>query len=400
MPFEFNQHSSLLLIGFLQGIVFAFLLWKRGVDEDQLPDKLMAALLLLSAFHIAQYMLGFAGWYDSHDAFTTFMFYFPFHNFLLIAPIIYFYFRSLSNRQFKFESKHFWHFLPGLIYWAEYLVVFLIDVVFKHWFMGEAFPQHFGTKGTGADFNQGPISSVFSYAGLVSTYIYLWLTLKEYRQYKQYINDNFSDTQLIKFSWLRNILYYLAIGLTISWIISVAGQYLNFSYTQYWTSHFVIAIMIYLVSIFAYSTTNYLPRSLGFEPNMKIVEPIVKESSSNIPDIDKWKKKLANLMQEENPYLDPDLTLNDLAQKVSTNSSVLSKIINSGFGQNFNDYINAHRVAAFEAKLQDPKTQHLTLMSIALDCGFNSKATFNRAFKKFKGISPRDFQATLQNSMS
>ena len=146
MPFYFNIHSSLLLIGFVQGLVFAFLLWRRGREEDRLSDKLMAVLLLLSCFHIAQYMLGFAGWYDSHDAYSTFMFYFPFHNFLLIAPVIYFYFRSLSNQQFTFKRKQLWHFLPGLLYYLEYLVVFIIDVVVKHWTLGQEFPLHFGTK--------------------------------------------------------------------------------------------------------------------------------------------------------------------------------------------------------------------------------------------------------------
>lgn len=395
MLFHFNQHSSLLLIGFLQGLVFTALLWKRGVQEERLSDKLMAALLLLSCFHIAQYMLGFAGWYDSHDAYSSFMFYFPFHNFLLIAPVIYFYFRSLSNQQFKFERKHLWHFVPGLIYWLEYFVVFLIDVVFKHWIMGEEFPEHYGTKGLGASFNQGFISSVFSYAGLISTYIYLWFTLKEYRQYKKYINDNFSDTKDIKFDWLRNILYFLAIGLTISWLFNVIGAFVSFSYTQYWTSHFVIAIMIYFVSVFAYSTTQYLPKSLEYTPGRLPVDDEKEKNTGS--DLEKWKAKLTQLMQTESPYLEAELTLNDLAQRLSTNSSILSKVINTGFGQNFNDYINTHRVAIFEEKLKDPDFQHLTLMSIALDCGFNSKATFNRAFKKFKGVSPRDYQATLQN---
>lgn len=391
MVFDFNIHSSPLLIGFFQGLVFAILLLLRGAREERLSDALLAILLVLSNFHIAHYMLGFGGWYDSHDRHSTFMFYFPFHNFLLIAPIIYFYFRSLSNQNFKFEAKHFWHFAPGIIYYLEYLIVFLVDVVYSHWIQGQVFPLHFGTKGLWADFNQGPIQSVFSTLGLISTYIYLWLTLKEYRLYKTYINDNFSDTGRIEFKWLRNILYLLIIGLTVTWAFTILGSFISFSYQQYWTSHFVLALMIYFVSIFGYSNTVVLPRALDFIPD-QTVEEVNTTKASEIPELERWKRKLTILMEDEKSYLNPELTLNDLASKLKTNSSIISKVINTGFEQNFNDFINAYRVGAFEKKLKLAENSHLTLTSLAFDCGFNSKATFNRAFKKFNGMSPREYQ--------
>lgn len=113
MLFQFGQESSLLLLGFLHGMVFFFLLLKRGVEESSLADKLLAVLLLLLCLHISQYMLGFGGWYDSRDRYSTFMFYFPFHNTLLFGPIIYFYFLAISNQKFKLERKHWLHFNNG-----------------------------------------------------------------------------------------------------------------------------------------------------------------------------------------------------------------------------------------------------------------------------------------------
>ncbi|MEO0731920.1 MAG: AraC family transcriptional regulator, partial [Bacteroidota bacterium] len=67
---------------------------------------------------------------------------------------------------------------------------------------------------------------------------------------------------------------------------------------------------------------------------------------------------------------------------------VLSKVINGVYGMNFNDFINARRCEAFLRKIREGDHRRHTLLSIALDCGFNSKSTFNRAFRKHAGISP------------
>ena len=97
-------------------------------------------------------------------------------------------------------------------------------------------------------------------------------------------------------------------------------------------------------------------------------------------------------MQKEKPYLQPDLTLSDLAATLKTNTSILSLAINAGFGKNFNDFINEYRVEDFKAKMASKEFQHLTLLAVAFESGFNSKTTFNRAFKKFTNQNPSDFQ--------
>ena len=98
---------------------------------------------------------------------------------------------------------------------------------------------------------------------------------------------------------------------------------------------------------------------------------------------------------EQHPYLDPDLNLIDLAKKLNMSRAELSEVINLGFGQNFNDFINGYRIEAVKRMFSDNKQKELSLLGIAFDCGFNSKATFNRVFKKITSYSPSDYLKTL-----
>jgi AraC-like DNA-binding protein len=94
-------------------------------------------------------------------------------------------------------------------------------------------------------------------------------------------------------------------------------------------------------------------------------------------------------------YQNPELTLSEVAKKLESNSSVISRAINQGFSMNFNDFINTYRINAVKEMFANNKHKKSTLLGIAYDCGFNSKATFNRAFKKNTGFTPKEFLKTI-----
>ncbi|MBF9237042.1 helix-turn-helix transcriptional regulator [Hymenobacter sp. BT683] len=100
--------------------------------------------------------------------------------------------------------------------------------------------------------------------------------------------------------------------------------------------------------------------------------------------------QLLACMDAEQLWLAPELTLTDLAQRLGTNPGFLSKVINAGCGQNFNDFVNSYRVAEAQRKLADPRFAHFSLVGVALESGFNSKSTFNRVFKKLTGYPPSE----------
>jgi AraC-like DNA-binding protein len=109
------------------------------------------------------------------------------------------------------------------------------------------------------------------------------------------------------------------------------------------------------------------------------------------------KDKLEHLMETEKIYREPDLILDDVAKKLQTNYSELSKTVNQCFMLNFNDYINKYRIADVVAKMNDSKFSNQTLLGIAFEAGFNSKSTFNRAFLKFMGTTPKIYYQALKN---
>jgi TolB-like protein/AraC-like DNA-binding protein/Tfp pilus assembly protein PilF len=100
---------------------------------------------------------------------------------------------------------------------------------------------------------------------------------------------------------------------------------------------------------------------------------------------------LDTLMRDQQPYLDPDLSLRSLAQDLGMSGNQLSFLLNEHIGKNFNAYINDFRIAAFQEKTLDPKFSNLTIVGLAYECGFNSKTVFNTYFKKATGHTPKQW---------
>lgn len=126
-----------------------------------------------------------------------------------------------------------------------------------------------------------------------------------------------------------------------------------------------------------------------------VLDEVVEEQPAPILPPHKFKellKKIESCVVKEKIYLDPELSLNKLAESVGTNSKNVSYIINEHFKKNFSDYINSHRIELAKEMLQSEKCKEKTILEIAYDVGFNSKATFNRAFSRFSDVSPSKYR--------
>ena len=106
---------------------------------------------------------------------------------------------------------------------------------------------------------------------------------------------------------------------------------------------------------------------------------------------DRLREKLTGYLQQQKPFLDPKLTLSQLADDLEVRPNILSQVINEGMNKTFNDLINGYRLQEVKRKLLDPGEGHKKILALAFESGFQSKASFNRIFKKSEGMSPVDF---------
>ncbi|MCP5106603.1 MAG: helix-turn-helix domain-containing protein [bacterium] len=153
----------------------------------------------------------------------------------------------------------------------------------------------------------------------------------------------------------------------------------------------------FIITIVVVTAVVAIPRLLEKRTNEKEVDT-EKYKSSSLSDrrSEAYLRKLLHLMDTEKPYLDPNLSLQTMSDKVGCTKENLSQVINEQTDLNFKNFLNKYRVEEAKKKLADPKENQYVLMKIAYDVGFNSKSVFNAAFKKFTGISPSQYKKQVQ----
>jgi AraC-like DNA-binding protein len=372
LPLEFlNPRSIICFIAILQGAVFAALLLARFFKYKKTADFWLAALLALFCSSLVTPFVGFANVYDRNQWLT----YFPFTISYGYGVLVWFYVVFLTNSKRALTRRDLLFFLPAAGYVAFRLFLFAQNLEFKDWFDKNYYAPFVGT-----------FVFVTEFAWNVA---FLYFAIKHYRKYRAWTNENFSDTEKIKFDWLRNFLYLFTFVFVTGAVFDFTNSFLfKLSYIQYFYFELILALTTYYLAIAGYLRSQTI--ELDFTPPAE-ESAEAKRALLSEKELEKLKTKLQNLMETDKPYLNPQLTLNDLSKNLGVNSAVLSYAVNTGFEKNFNDFVNEFRIAEVKEKLARGAAENLTLLAVAFDCGFNSKATFNRAFKKFTGLSPKEY---------
>ncbi len=403
MLYDFNFYSSVLLITFSQGLVYSLLLLKKGIKTENKQNYWLSLFVFLCSMFIAPWMLGFAGWYDNQP-YRDFMFYMPFQHLFFIGPIIFYYIQSLLNPSFKLDTKGACHLLPGILYLFYSLFVFIYDkIIFQDYY--------FYQNGMDKDFDEW-----YQIAGKISMTLYFILSIRYYNKYKKLIVQVSSNADAMLFKWIKNYLIAFLIMLLLPHIFEVFNFYFPSanSYQDGWWFYLAYSLVLYYIALTGYS--NAVHSKIGFKMSVFDSKPILllntnsaifqeeentididyEEQNEKIPEeIVFWKHKIETLIQAEKLYQNPELSLTEIAKKLQTNTSIISKAINQGFQMNFNDFINNYRIEAVKELFAKGEHKKSTLLGIAFDCGFNSKATFNRAFKKNTNYSPKEYLNTI-----
>ncbi len=400
MHFSFNLFSSLLLIFFIHGLVYALLLYRKGVLNETRSDKWLSLFLFLCILYISPWMTGFAGWYDTQP-YRDILFYTPFQHLYFIGPVIYFYVQSLLNPSFRFGKKEWLQLVPGLLYLLYSVVMVTTDKLV----LGD---YYFLASGVDPDFD-----TWYQLTGFVSMLVYFLLAFRYYQLYRKLMVQVISYADSVLFRWVRNFLLAFLVMLAFRLLFFVLGEIVDLAYKGFWWYFLFFGILFYYIAITGYAnsietkvpfrtsgagsrhTLLLLPpvsgqqEAITEDAEVISVEPVLKKQTDE--QLSGWKEKILQQMQVQKAYEDPELSLTTLARELKTNPAVISRTINQGFEQNFNDFVNQFRIDAVKKMLDKGEHKKQTLLGIAFDCGFNSKATFNRAFKKATGLSPKEW---------
>lgn len=411
MVFNFNVKSVSLLLFFGHALFFSLLLFIKSAQDENRSDKWLSCFMLLTALYIAPFMLGYAGWYAG-GLYRDILFYTPFQQLFLLPPVLYFYVRSLLQPAYSFRKHDYWHFIPALIYGFYSLIVLVVD----KWVLKDVF---FYEDGRDKDF-----SAWYQLAGFLQMFIYLVVCLNIYKKYRKEAYDTLSYAESVIHRWMQRFLIAFLALLAIRLLYFIVNpEWAEFG-KKFWY-YISFSILIYYISVYGLvssvkSVTRFSPYARGVlavhpEPQTDpdtgigiIIEapPRVAEadifgdspeadaseqlSKEIIADLPGWKKKIEDLLEKEKVFENPLLTLSDLANRLEEQPRKVSRIINQGFAMNFNDLVNYYRVRAVVRKIEEGEENLHTILGLAFDCGFNSKSTFNRAFKKHTGSTPKE----------
>ncbi|NUQ22426.1 MAG: helix-turn-helix domain-containing protein [Saprospiraceae bacterium] len=374
---SFSLLKLALLAGAAQGAILALLLWTRPVNRE--ANRIFAFLLFLLTIHLT--LVAF----DERDFFMRF----PHLSHLtwlipvLYGPLTLIYVRRLTHIAPAFQKKELLYLLPFLVWLIVQLPYYFQTAAAKRAYLGN------WELSVQDDF--GLINQLTNFVHL----LFFGLCIRVYHKHEHRIPDYYSDLSKVRLLWLQRFLYITfaitAIGVFIFYAKKLDWPYLSGLYPFhflgvvvliYWTAYQAIAHPV-LFSAEVYPS----PEEQAEEAPPSRLDNATQQAMAG---------QLKKLMEEEHLYLNSELTLKDLSDRLQSNKQYVSEVLNSYIGKTFYDFVNDYRIEAFKRLAADPSNSSLTLLGLALEAGFNSKATFNAVFKKKTGLTPSAFYKEQQ----
>lgn len=369
----FGPMSITLLICAAQGVLLAVLLWRAEANRS--ANRWLALLILAVAALMTPYVIGYAGFYER----WPWLSFAPVSFTLAVGPLLYFHTVALVEG----PPLRVWpHFLPVTVQFLAYALVFPFPLPVKdRW--NDSVHEPF-------------IDPALDIAALVSIAIYSAAAYRGYRTYRRWLDENRTDSADFEPVWIRNFLAALA-TIGAIWAGFLIAKQIDPSrdYFDQFPLYVAFSVLVLYLGIagWRHAETRF-PQA--------IAAPMLDLPPAPAPGpMRDWAAQggawIARIEAEE-LWRDPALTLASLARILGTNTTYLSRALGAASGENFNAVINRRRVAAMQALLTTHAEQR-DLLTIAFDVGFNSKASFNRAFQDFAGMSPSAWRFKSQKSV-
>lgn len=366
----------LTLLGAVQGVFFSLVLFqlRRG---NRLANRFLALFLLVISITMIGIVDYASKWVLHHPHFA--LLHTPFGA-IFGSPFL-MYIIVLTSKNFRMKWWHWCLFIPFLI-----VLVWLLP------FYGSSAAEKMTVLQNSYSSFPASWRNIFIFSNLFNFGMIVYANLLILR-HERVIREVYSSPVNKSLLWARNFLFigtgifFLCVFMSLSDIVW-ADSFSNFEF----------ALLIYIFGyramrqpdIFSDVSEATLPESTP-----SLVHSKLKYEKSGLP-LEKSGELLARLdqlMDTEKLFLDPELNLQQLATRMEMPPHQLSQLLNQFKGESFSDYVNAFRVEYFKTAVHDPANAHLSILGVAYECGFNSKAAFNAVFKKMTGTTPSAFVA-------
>ncbi len=372
---QYTFHISLYDLAFL-GTIFiglTFILLLGSIKRINRPANRFLSLALATIVLWISWVLGI----DIHlGTYFPRWSWLPLQFSLAFGPLIYFYVLKMTRPEYKFRWKDMLHFSP-----------LLLQQGFLALEIKESIRTREATYDTLTFQHLNPVLQLLVIISVI-TYLYLSFNLTEHFYQRLKFNE-VSDRYRYELRWLQRLLAGFGL-LWLLWVPFTIADSFYYHYQlgihAYYPLYLLLAMMMIWVA--AVSFLRVEVSVLRNPPSFVKLSPPAELKQKGT-----WLKKA---VKENRYYQDPELSLSSLAEKLDLHTHELSRIINTVLKKSFNDFINEYRVADVVQKMQDPAYDHITLLGIAFESGFNSKTTFNRTFRQLTGKSPAEYKKHLK----
>ena len=372
----------IFLIAVFNALLFiVFLLQKR---PRSLHDKILICWLTYLGFFIGIYA------FYSHELFTHYklLSISLISLIMLHGPFLYFYVQTLASSNQRFTWKQLSHLLPFIIF-NLYILVSSFQTVAS---------EKLNIERLSGEFNPPLVFLFFLILTALSGTIYFILTIRLFRKLDIKIFNNYSYSTDIDLKWLRWLVLLFGIIWTILVSVTMIHHVFKMFSMVFCTDGLFLSLSAFVILIGYFGLKQKVIFSNDvIEESRVSSKPMTKYAGSRLTESEakQYAEKLSKYMKSSKPYLNPELTLSQLAGELGISSHFLSQVINEKLELNFFDFINGYRVEEFKERTSNPNYSNFSLLGIALECGFNSKSAFNRIFKQKTGLTPSQFKKTL-----
>ncbi len=300
---------------------------------------------------------------------------------MLFGPLILLYSKIVIDKNFKFKKIYALHLIPFFAFFINKLPFYLLSAEMKL--------EHFVNSMPADNFSITATVLATILVQLLHMSIYATFTFQWLQKHKPIRNNGHFSIEKVEFKWLRYLIFGFIFFIALKIVTFLQFLYFGYQYLFYVDSFtsIVSSVMIYAAG---FMTLRQPEVFSGLSPFKKL--PRYKKSSLSPQKAEIYLKQLVDVMKSHKLYLNSDLKLQSLADELSISTHYVSQVLNERLGQNFFDFVNQFRIEDAQKKLRDPAYEYYTILSIALEVGFNSKASFNAAFKKHTQMTPSEFR--------